>query len=60
MATKVEELFEYLEGARIGGITLGTNPNVTTEEVAGAILESLKELEDKLERGEELEELKID
>lgn len=46
--TKVEELFEYMKtnGLRLGGLTRGSDPSTTTEEIANELLESLKSLED--------------
>ena len=45
--SNVEKLMEKLKetGYRIGGLTVGTNPNVTAEEVAGEMLSALEEIE---------------
>jgi phage protein U len=57
--TNVEKLKEKLDemGGSLRGITLGDNPNVTPEEVAGEILASLEELEAMAARGEPWEVL---
>lgn len=51
--SKVDELKAYLEamGTRIGGLFPGTNPMATDEEIAGAILASLKEIERRAQSG---------